>query len=152
MNQPQFSSLLYTQGLALEVQERNTCRAYERTRVQNINKVNDYYAIEIPLGVVKTKLVIHATHTPKGKQFTYYSFLGAYREYGIAAILIDKAVCLDGIFWCYYNIEKYSFKTYSRFGKLHIKAIGKAHRVGQKGDNIKCVFELTRILNRWPNL
>ena len=41
----QFNPLLYTQGLALEVQERNTCTIYERTRVHSIKKVNDYFAI-----------------------------------------------------------------------------------------------------------
>src|SRR5690606_5849870 len=50
------------------------------------------------------------------------------------------------IFWRYHNNEKYSFRTYSRNGRLHIMAIGKPHKVGQKSENKKYVDELTSFL------
>lgn len=145
-DQAQFNPLLYTQGLALKIHDKSNCTIYEQTRVQSINDDNNYYTILTTSGVVKAKIVIHATHTPKGKQLSYHSRLGPYREYGVAATLKDKAECPEGIFWLNQNDEKYSFRTYSRNGRNYIMAIGKPHKVGQKNNNKMYVGELTSFL------
>lgn len=146
-DQAQFNPLLYTQGLALQVHKMDSCAVYENTRVKSIKEEGGNYKIQTTSGVVKAKYVIHATHSPKGKQLSYHSRLGAYREYGVAAILEDNAAYPEGIFWLYQNDEKYSFRTYSRNGKLHLMAIGKPHKVGQKGNNKQCIEGLIYFLN-----
>lgn len=150
-DQAQFNPLLYVQALATVVHESDSCNVYENTRVQRIEKENDNYKIITPSAVVRAKFVVHATHTPKGKQLPYHSRLGAYREYGVAAILKESTIFPKGIFWLNHKGEKYSFRTYFRNGKRYVLAIGKPHKVGQKDDNRECVEELIAFLKqRFP--
>ncbi|WP_168191365.1 MULTISPECIES: FAD-dependent oxidoreductase [Antarcticibacterium] len=139
--QAQFNPLLYIQGLAAEIEGGN-CNIYENTRVRKIEEKEGHYLLHTTSGVVRAKYVVQATHTPKGVELQYHTVLGPYREYGIAAKL-DNDNYPEGIFWGYFNGDKYSFRSYTRNGESYLLCVGRPHKVGQAVDNREHIKELT---------
>ena len=156
-NQAQVNPLLYVYGLA-QVAAKAGCSIYENTRVTEVKQIEDHYELHTTGGKVKAGNVVHATHTPKGIMI-YHTLLGPYREYGVAAKLVDGSYP-QGIFWGYYGKgQKISLRSYSRGDDNYIMAIGEPHKVGQASSNKEHVnnledflrknFDVDRITNRW---
>lgn len=139
--QATFNPLLYVQGLAKQVDGEN-CVIYENTEVREIREENNEVTLITPVGNVKARHAIHATHTPKGIELQYHTVLGPYREYGIAVKLEDASLYPDGIFWGHHNGEKYSIRSYERNGEKFLLCIGKPHKVGQAEDNEEHIRKL----------
>ncbi|UJH91058.1 FAD-dependent oxidoreductase [Antarcticibacterium sp. 1MA-6-2] len=139
-DQAQFNPLLYIQGLAKVIEGEN-CSIYENTRVSDIDKTDNGFILKTTGGRVTAKYVIQATHTPKGVELQYHTVLGPYREYGIAAKL-QSGTYPEGIFWGYFNGDKFSFRSYSRGGEQYLLCIGRPHKVGQAKDNKEHIQEL----------
>lgn len=139
-NQAQFNPLLYVQGLAAEIEGGN-CNIYENTRVSKIGSRDDHFFLHTTSGTVKAKYVVQATHTPKGVELQYHTVLGPYREYGIAAKL-EGGNYPEGIFWGYFNGDKYSFRSYAREGESYLLCVGRPHKVGQAIDTQDHIREL----------
>lgn len=139
-DQAQFNPLMYVQGLAGEIEGGN-CNIYENTRVKDIESRGDHYLLHTTRALVKAKYVVQATHTPKGVELQYHTVLGPYREYGIAAKLEDGKYP-EGIFWGYFNGDKFSFRSYIRNGESFLLCIGRPHKVGQATNNQNHIREL----------
>ncbi|HSI71165.1 MAG TPA: FAD-dependent oxidoreductase [Gillisia sp.] len=140
LGQAQFNPLLYVQGLAAEI-EGGKCNIYENTRVKEIETRDDHYLLHTTSGVVRARYVVQATHTPKGVELQYHTVLGPYREYGITAKLKDENYP-EGIFWGYFNGDKYSFRSYTRDDESYLLCVGRPHKVGQATDNQDHIREL----------
>jgi glycine/D-amino acid oxidase-like deaminating enzyme/nitrite reductase/ring-hydroxylating ferredoxin subunit len=138
--QAQFNPLLYIQGLAAEIEGGN-CNIYENTRITEIENEEDHYILHTTSGVVKAKYVVQATHTPKGVELQYHTVLGPYREYGITAKL-KEGKYPEGIFWGYFNGDKFSFRSYTREGESYLLCVGRPHKVGQAVNNVDHIREL----------
>ena len=143
--QATFNPLLYIQGLAKNVEGEN-CSIYENSPVTEIDEDENEILLTTPTGRVLCKNVIHATHTPKGVEVQYHTVLGPYREYGVAVKLKEPATYPDGIFWGYYNTQKFSIRSYTRNGESYLLCIGKPHKVGQAEDNEKHIQDIKEFL------
>ncbi|MDT0651194.1 FAD-dependent oxidoreductase [Autumnicola edwardsiae] len=143
-NQAQFNPLLYVLGLADALDEER-CSIYENTPVRSVEDQEDRVLVYTDDAIVAAKYAIHATHTPKGLELQYHTTLGPYREYGVAARLESNSYP-QGIFWGYYNNQKYSIRSYSRGGEKYLIAVGSPHKVGQAESNRKHVEELVAFL------
>lgn len=145
-NQAQINPMRYVQQLANAIHSED-CQIFEGTRATNIEHDGDDYLIHTPHAKIKTKYVIHATHTPKGFMFIQ-TLLGPYREYGIACHLKGK-IDYDGIYWGYYNKgEKYSTRIYERNGEQLLLVVGKPHKVGQADDNEDYIRQLEQFARK----
>ncbi|HSP40512.1 MAG TPA: FAD-dependent oxidoreductase, partial [Gillisia sp.] len=142
--QATFNPLLYVQGLAKNVENEN-CHIYENTEVREIHEEDNEVVLITTTGTITAKNVIHATHTPKGVEVQYHTVLGPYREYGIA-VKLEEEIYPEGIFWGYYNKEKYSIRTYEREGEKFLLCIGNPHKVGQAEDNEEHITKLIDFL------
>ena len=143
--QATFNPLLYIEGLAKHVNGEN-CTIYENTRVKEIDEGKNEVLLTTTGGRVLCKKVIHATHTPKGVEVQYHTVLGPYREYGVAVKLNEPAHYPEGIYWGYYNEQKFSLRSYSRNGENYLLCIGKPHKVGQAEDNEQHIREIIEFL------
>ncbi|MDT0689002.1 FAD-dependent oxidoreductase [Salegentibacter sp. F188] len=143
-HQAQFNPLLYVLGLAASL-DKEKCSIYENTTVRSVEEQADRVLVNTDDAIVAAKYVVHATHTPKGLELQYHTTLGPYREYGVAAKL-ESTSYPQGIFWGYYNNQKYSIRSYSRDGEKYLIAVGSPHKVGQAENNRKHVEDLVNFL------
>jgi glycine/D-amino acid oxidase-like deaminating enzyme/nitrite reductase/ring-hydroxylating ferredoxin subunit len=156
LDQAQINPMKYVQELAKAI-DANYCTIYEKTAATKIEKKGEVYEVTTANGIITTKNVVHATHTPKGVMFLQ-TLLGPYREYGIA-FKAKKRLDLKGIFWGFHEEEKYSTRTYNIGDEQFVLVIGKAHKVGQADNNIQSIrklesfahayFDVDHIAFRW---
>lgn len=145
-DQAYFNPLLYIQALAREINGGN-CQIYENTDITEIDEEEERVVLSSGTAEITAKNVIHATHTPKGVRIQYHTVLGPYREYGIAAKLASGSYP-EGIFWGYFNKEKYSLRSYSRGGEKYLLCVGRPHKVGQAEDNQRHIQNLEAFLRK----
>lgn len=155
--QATFNPLLYIQGLAKELNGGNGT-IYENSKVDKIEEGEDGVLLYTGSFKVVAKYAVHATHTPKGLEVQYHTVLGPYREYGVA-VRIEGDNYPDGIYWGYYNNQKYSIRTYTRRGESFLLCIGMPHKVGQAEDNeehinnligfLKKRYKVVEVTHRW---
>ncbi|HLT23090.1 MAG TPA: FAD-dependent oxidoreductase [Bacteriovoracaceae bacterium] len=146
LKQAQFDPYNYVTQLAHKINSHN-CKIYENTRIQGVKENNHGEMIlKTSNGTIKTKTVIHATHTPLGFS-PLQTVVAPYREYGIAQ-KIDQPKFKDGIYWGYYSKEKlYSFRNHSQENKNYLIMIGSPHKVGQ-GESKKSLAGLWEDLEK----
>lgn len=139
-NQAQFNAKLYVQGLAKAIAS-STCQIFENSPVHSIESDEMGHKLKMKNGsTVVAKTLVHATHIPKGVK-VIQSFLGPYREYGIACRIDD--VKFKGIFWGYHGEDNFiSSRTYTHDENSYLIVVGQPHKVGQKDDNQACIEKL----------
>lgn len=155
-DQAQINPMKYVQGLAKSV-KTSTCQIFENSPVIEIEKIDTGFLVHTANNKIKCNKIIHATHTPKGVKFVQ-TLLGPYREYGIACKLSTE-IERKGIFWGYYNNEKYSTRLYEENNEQFLIVVGKPHKVGQAESNKEHVnalemfakkhFSVSEVIYRW---
>lgn len=140
-DQAQINPLLYVQGLANEIEGEN-CSIYENTQVREIEDRDTDFMLHTTKAKVTAKYIVEATHTPKGIDLEYHTVLGPYREYGIAAKLDPSGIYPEGIFWGYFEDQKFSFRSYKKGEETFLLCVGSPHKVGQAEDNKKHIANL----------
>lgn len=146
-NQAQINPMLYVQGLAKKISSEDI-PIFENSPVTQIEKNNDHYRVHTPGGIITTKNVVHATHTPKGIKFVQ-TLIGPYREYGIACKLREN-MHPEGIYWGYFDKkEKISTRMYSRLGEDFLVVVGKPHKVGQTDSNVRHIKQLEEFAHHY---
>jgi glycine/D-amino acid oxidase-like deaminating enzyme/nitrite reductase/ring-hydroxylating ferredoxin subunit len=126
--QCQFNPLQYVQQLAAAIEDEN-CTIYENTKVTNI-KEGDPCVLETSNGTIRAKMVVQATHTPKGV-YAVHAEMEAYREYAIAAT-IKTNLPPDGIYWYQDESNLYSIRSYSTALGSFLIVLDDSHPVGHK--------------------
>lgn len=139
--QNQINPMRYVQELAQTLQADH-CRIFEQTHVSSVEEQDGEYLLKTSGAEVRSKYVVHATHTPKGIMMVQ-TLLGPYREYGIAC-RVDESSLPDGIFWGYHGGKKYSSRNYTRGGKNFVIVVGESHKVGQAGNNTEYIRNLVK--------
>jgi glycine/D-amino acid oxidase-like deaminating enzyme/nitrite reductase/ring-hydroxylating ferredoxin subunit len=134
-NQAQLNPRLYTRRLAEKIAGPR-CHIFEGAEVHSIEKDNNYYQLATTKHKkIRAKYLVHATHTPKGVKIIQ-SFLGPYREYGIACKLATDSPSPEGIMWGYHGEENFiSSRMYEREGQRYLILVGNPHKVGQNSEN-----------------
>lgn len=140
LKQAQFNPLRYVQHLANHIHDER-CTIYENSRVLEIEEEDDHCILKTEVTKVKAKYVVHATHTPMGLQIQYHTTLGPYREYGIG-VKLKNGPYPEGIFWGYYEDQKYSVRSYMVNEDPYLLCIGSMHKVGQAKNNKEHIQEL----------
>lgn len=139
--QNQINPMRYVQELA-QTLRGDRCQIYEQTHVSSVEEQDGEYLLKTSGAEVRTKYVVHATHTPKGIMMVQ-TLLGPYREYGIAC-RVDESPLPDGIYWGYHSGKKFSTRNYSRGGKNFLIVVGESHKVGQAENNAEYIRNLEK--------
>jgi glycine/D-amino acid oxidase-like deaminating enzyme/nitrite reductase/ring-hydroxylating ferredoxin subunit len=129
-NQAQFHPLKFVRGLAEKISDK--CMIFENTKIEEIDEKN--ITLKTSSNTIKANKIIIATHTPKGI-FAVQSFMGPYREYGVAGTL-KSGNYPEGIFWAVSEGKKHSVRSFNDNGKNYILVIGEKHKTGQEDDSI----------------
>jgi glycine/D-amino acid oxidase-like deaminating enzyme/nitrite reductase/ring-hydroxylating ferredoxin subunit len=158
-NQAQLNPLKYVQELAKAIHSEN-CSIYENSPVIEIEekKDGDGVLLKTENGALSADFVVHATHAPKGVKVFYQTMLGPYREYGVMAKLLS-GVIPPGIYWGYYDEDKFSFRLFEHGDEKYVIAVGQPHKVGQAKNNeknlltlehfLKQHFDIGEVIHRW---
>ncbi len=134
-NQAQLHPLRFVRQLASHVSSR--CSLHENSQV--IDYDIEAGTVKTEQGVIRAKHIVMATHTPVGL-FALHTVLAPYREFGIAAELLDQNIP-EGIFWSA-DSPKHSVRVYTEKGKKYVMVIGDKFKTGQHEDADAYVKEL----------
>lgn len=147
-NQAQFNPLKYVQELTKTINPEN-CSIYENSPVIEIEEKKDGNGIFVKTekGSLNADFVVHATHAPKGVKVFYQTMLGPYREYGVMAKLLS-GIIPPGIFWGYYDEDKFSFRLFEHENEKYVIAVGQPHKTGQAKNNVQNLAILENFLKK----
>lgn len=156
-NQAQFNPLKYTKALAKIIKTQGV-KIFENTVVKELLSRGEHKLIKTNKGNIVAKYIVHATHTPKGFNFTQ-ALMGPYREYGVACKISNNWLP-PGIFWGYYKPnETISTRIYEQDEETYLLVVGEAHKVGQVEHNetnlqdledfARAYFTVQKVTHRW---
>jgi glycine/D-amino acid oxidase-like deaminating enzyme/nitrite reductase/ring-hydroxylating ferredoxin subunit len=143
--QAQFHPLKYIRKLAENLKDK--CEIYENSQVIDVDE--DEGIVKTKDGSVKAKHIIMATHTPKGV-YMVQTFLGPYREHGVAAELLSGEMP-KGIFWGL-NKPKHSVRCFKEGDKNYVMVIGDKYKTGHGEDTNEYVKRLEDYLKSHFNI
>lgn len=143
-NQAQFNACKYGLGLAKCIEDAKG-KIYENSKVIDIKKEENFYIVKTEEGVVKSKIVIIASHFPIVDVPGFY-FVKMYQATSYLIAVETKSKLFDGMYISADN-NKISLRT-AKYGDKRIVLIGgSSHKTGAKV-NLKNSFkELENIAN-----